>query len=660
MLLKTLIIFIISLFLNLGLSAQSNKLPSLLSKWNKIQDYNNQSEGNNSILLLDSIATEYYDNQPDSALYYAKIALDRSLKNNYILGQVKALSLISRVNYRKSEYDLSLNAGLEELRLSKIINYEAGKASSLNCIGLIYLVQDNFPYAMENFKKASAINKKLKDYGKLSSNYINIGICLAKLKQPEKAIQPLTKAFELASNVKDFNMLTIATNWLGETNYLLGNHDKALYYFTSVIENKSYQNDWENSFAFSGLANTYLAKGNFQKAIKYGQTGLFYAKKIEAKWDIERSLNVLYRSYAASKDYKQAFTYLELNEQYSEKLFNEKKESEINALHLKQQQIENKDLIKQNKIDQQQISLNRILIISACILTVSLLIIIFLVFRNYKEKNKVNKQLKINTKNIAKQNKLIKAQNQELSQLNSTKDQLFSIIGHDLRSPFASIIQTMHLIKENDLTKDEIAFVMDKFFEKITLTAAMLDNLLLWANNQKDGIKGNFKDLNLSATIGETLSLLSLVAIEKRITINHRDSNEVIINADIDHIKVIFQNLIGNAIKFTGDGGKINIFYEEDDEFVHIHVKDNGVGIPENKLSNLFKVAGEDISTHGTNNEKGVGIGLMLVKKFMDVNNADLKIFSEQGKGTEFVLSFRKVTADLGANRFTEPLRMDT
>jgi signal transduction histidine kinase len=650
MLFKTLAIFSVFLFLSLGLIAQSKKLNALLNKWNKIQDLEHPPQGNGSILLLDSISTEYYDNLPDSALYFAKIALSRSIRNKYLLGQVKALSFISKVNYQKSEYDLSLNAGLEELRLSKIINYEEGKASSLNCIGLIYLVQNNFQYAMENFKKASKINKKLKDHKRLAANYINIGICLAKLQHPEKAIQPLTEACKLASEVKDLNMLTIANNWLGETNYLLGNHDKAMVYFASVIENKSYQNDWQNSFAFSGLANTYLAKGDAKNAIKYGQRGLFYAKKIEAKWDIERSLNVLYRSYAASKDYEQAFTYLELDKKYSENLFNDKNESEINALHLKQQQVENKDLIKQNRIDQQQISLNRILIISACILTVSLLIIILLVYRNYQQKNKVNKQLKINTKNIAKQNKLIKAQNEELSQLNSTKDQLFSVIGHDLRSPFASIIQTMHLIKDNDLTKDEIAFVMDKFFEKITLTATMLDNLLLWANNQKDGIKGNFKVLNLSATVSETLSLLNLVALEKRITVSHGDSTDVTINADTDHIKVIFQNIIGNAIKFTGEGGKIDISYENDDEFVHVHIKDNGVGIPADKLSNLFKVAGEDISTYGTKNEKGVGIGLMLVKKFIEENNADLKIFSEPGKGTEFVLSFKKVTTDVNAH----------
>jgi len=629
--------------------ATSPNLPELLHKWKVISGSNSPSITNNTVNILNSIAKAYFETIPDSTIYYGTLALDFSLKNHYALGQVEALNVISRANYVKGDYDGSLSAALKGLKISNDIKYETGKASSYNSLGLIYLTKDNIQAALKHFKNAAKINKQLGNLSKLAANYVNIGICFSELKQYDSAIIPLLNSLKLSKRVNDFHLIALAKNRLGEIYLTKGRQDEAIGYFNSVVNNKSYLNDWENSFAHTGLANANYAKHKYILSISHGQIALSFAKKINANYDIERALYVLYKSYAAINDYKQAFLHLELNKKYNELLFNEKSEKEINALYLKQEQIENQDLIKKDQISQQKIELNSLIIVAACVTSLFLLVIIFLIYRNYLIKSKANKKLQLNAENIARQHKLIVAQNEELSQLNYTKDQLFSVIGHDLRNPFASIIQTMQLIKDNDLSQEEIAYVMDKFFEKITVTAAMLDNLLLWANSQQNGIKANMTAISLSIVINQLLNLLSLIAIEKKITIHHSLNDDAIINADIDHIRVIFQNIIGNAIKFTPEQGDIEVFYKIDGDFVEVHIKDSGVGISPEKLALLFTVAGQEISTYGTQNEKGIGIGLMLVNKFVQENNATLNILSEEGKGTEFVISFKRVipTAEL-------------
>ncbi len=112
--------------------------------------------------------------------------------------------------------------------------------------------------------------------------------------------------------------------------------------------------------------------------------------------------------------------------------------------------------------------------------------------------------------------------------------------------------------------------------------------------------------------------------------------------ADSNHLKIIFNNLIGNAIKFTPHGGTIEITYTDDADYQAIHVKDNGIGILPQKMEKLFKVTGKAISGYGTNNEIGAGIGLGLIKQFVDANNGRIEVKSQPGEGAEFIVYLEK------------------
>jgi signal transduction histidine kinase len=366
---------------------------------------------------------------------------------------------------------------------------------------------------------------------------------------------------------------------------------------------------------------------------------------VNAKYDISSALKILYSAYQKqNRIIGNAFKYLELEKQYSDSLFNEAKEKEINRLNLQLKQAENIQLQKLNEQNREQLKFIRKVTIVIAALALFLLIKTILIFRFSRQKSILNNDLKLKSQAVEEQNQLILKQNVQLEALNQTKDQLFSIIGHDLRAPFGSILKSMEMMREGSLSDTELKFFLDGFYEKLRETSDMLDNLVTWASSQQLGINARPVNIDLGRQADEILSIYDFLLKEKNIELKHIQLPDTNVYADPDHVRIIIQNLIANAIKFTPQHGNISIFYTADAKHIALHVKDSGIGISAGKISKLFNLAGKEISTYGTKNEKGIGIGLLLVKKFADENGALISIESKEGEGSEFTVSFvRKV-----------------
>lgn len=225
----------------------------------------------------------------------------------------------------------------------------------------------------------------------------------------------------------------------------------------------------------------------------------------------------------------------------------------------------------------------------------------------------------------------------ELKELNSTKDKLFSIIGHDLRSPFNSIIGLSDLLieKVNDSSFSENEKYLRYINNSADQTLILLDNLLNWAKSQTGTLSVNIENIILSDIILEVLKLKKPIAKAKNISLNYFATDEFEINADKNLLKTIFRNLISNAIKFTKIDGEIRIYAIRKKDFVEVTISDNGIGISTEKLKKLFKLS-LDSSTYGTANEKGSGLGLLLCKDFIEKLNGKLWVESIEGKGSDF------------------------
>lgn len=242
---------------------------------------------------------------------------------------------------------------------------------------------------------------------------------------------------------------------------------------------------------------------------------------------------------------------------------------------------------------------------------------------------------------VHKRTREIERQNAELEHLNATKDKLFSIIGHDLKSPVTSLKVATDLIQhystQGDIQKlNEIGAKVNTAVNNVN---QLLDNLLKWAMSQRDLLKCEVTKINVKDIIERGTAIFKETILAKEITINNQVAEDCYIDADIDMVLVIFRNVLSNAIKFSNNNGIININGNCADKRVTILIEDNGVGMSSQKLKALFNLA-VNKSSLGTNREKGTGLGMVLVKDFMELNKGSAKVTSEINQGTKVELCF--------------------
>ena len=242
------------------------------------------------------------------------------------------------------------------------------------------------------------------------------------------------------------------------------------------------------------------------------------------------------------------------------------------------------------------------------------------------------------TEEIQKKTQAIQVQAHDLAELNATKDKLFSIIGHDLRGPVGSLKDILDMAGLEQISPEELKKLTPLLQRNASNLYETLDNLLQWSYSQMKGMTSMPKSMNVSEIIGNNIELLSDLAATKSISIEQITSENDFIFADTDQVNIILRNLISNAIKFTPDGGKIIISSKKKGDSIEICVSDSGVGMSREHLNKLFKV-NTDVRTFGTNGESGTGLGLLLCKEMVEINQGKISVSSKEGKGSEFTVS---------------------
>lgn len=233
---------------------------------------------------------------------------------------------------------------------------------------------------------------------------------------------------------------------------------------------------------------------------------------------------------------------------------------------------------------------------------------------------------------------LLKYSENQLKKVNQTRDRFFSIIAHDLKSPFNSLIGLLDILKSEypKLTDEERITYMNLAYDSTTQGFKLVENLLTWARSQTGDIPYKPKEHSLIDLISESLQVLKVNAMNKGIRLKMEIEHDDQVFVDPYMIDTILRNLVGNALKFTPKGGRVRIKtkkYEED--WVEVIVVDNGIGIPEQILNKLFK-DDKVVSTKGTDNEKGSGLGLLLCKQFIEQHGGKIWAKSDSEKGSSF------------------------
>jgi signal transduction histidine kinase len=232
----------------------------------------------------------------------------------------------------------------------------------------------------------------------------------------------------------------------------------------------------------------------------------------------------------------------------------------------------------------------------------------------------------------------IKASNLELEKQVATKNKFFSIISHDLKNPVSILVGFTELLLSNHVkySEEEKLKMYHTIHNSSEKTYKLLDNLLSWARTQTNNIPIKPVKFDIKGVLDENISLSNYKLKEIKID---KDYESMMVFADLDMVNTVIRNLLSNAIKYTPRDGHITITGKLEENFVKVSILDNGVGIPENRLPNLFRID-KAFSTKGTEKESGTGLGLILCAEFVAKNKGEITVESEEGKGSKFTVTF--------------------
>jgi signal transduction histidine kinase len=285
---------------------------------------------------------------------------------------------------------------------------------------------------------------------------------------------------------------------------------------------------------------------------------------------------------------------------------------------------QDQDFQTKNLVEKIQSDRTQTIIIGSIVIQVILLVFIFIILKRDMDARR-KAEFELHNKK------------EQLEKLNAEKDKFFSIIAHDLKSPFNSILGLSHLLVEQVKEKDYLG--VDSYAETIQKSSQrvmdLLTNLLEWSRSQTGRMEFQPKSIDVVKLIDEVVELISETTRQKSITVKKQLPIEAFAFADSEMISAVIRNLLSNAIKFTHPEGEVVVELIEKQNKLQISVADNGIGIPENRLGSLFKV-GENNSTLGTQKEKGTGLGLILCKEFIDMHGGKIWAVSKVGKGSTF------------------------
>lgn len=579
--------------------------------------------------------TSYYSlDYPRSIPRYEKaIPLFKELKDT--LNVFNCYNSIGLCYYYMNQGEKAIAQFIEALKLCDH-DLENG-ADAISNIGMVHEKMQNYQDAISNYRRALKINISINDSASIGVGYNGLGEVFSTMNRTDSAIVNYTKALHIYKKLKNRGRQAIELNNLAcvYKNYP-DSLNKALDYFN--IAWKGFQESGWQLYEVdikSGIGSVYLKQAKYKEAIKMFEESLQLTDKYLRGLFLKKlNYEGLSEAYQKMGDYKTALKYNILYAQYSDSLVQKEKYEQLMNLEkqYETQKKENEILQLHAKQDLTNIQLHKnkqLKLLGFISVFLLLLLIVFVLFK-YFDKIKLNLVLE-------EKNRQIEQSEQELRLLNAAKNKFFSIIAHDLKNPFHTVMGYSYLLNKDyeRFTEDERRKFAGDIHHSTNNIFRLLQNLLEWTKSQTGRLTFTPIEIEFKRILDNSLSVLYAVAEQKKIQLTFSCTDGLMVFADPLMIETVLRNLINNAIKFTPENGFIEIVTEQTDHKVTISVKDTGVGISEEDVSNLFRIDSK-VKRKGTNDEDGSGLGLILCKEFIAKNNGTIWVESIPGNGSSF------------------------
>jgi len=549
------------------------------------------------------IGNLYYDVANfGEAYYFFMQSLTASEREGNQLNMARAENNLGMVSHEMSRYSEAENHYRNAYRYYHGLGLATEECGALGNIGAVFLDKAQYDSALTYFFQVmekldpDSLGSATEHYI-LSGVYNNTAMTYSELGEQGMALDYYRKGLGLAKRAEDeFNEGSVYIN-LGSLFGEMGMVDSALFYLHRALqmaEKRGFRSITLDTY--EELAKLHADLGNWGPAYNW-----------QVRYD------TLYKS-----------------------VFNDNQSADISRLRaMYEQEISEQEISQLQSESQVQKTLNKVFIIF--ILVIVVLIIIIAV--NLHTKKRTNQMLAERNLQISNALQKLSESESELQKMNMSKDRIFSVVAHDLRNPVAAVTGFSELLYDN-FDQFQVETQKEYLLQILQGTQRiqnLLENLLIWARAQMKAVKYQPEHLNIKALVEDCVKEMKANLDHKKVECLVNVNQSCVVYADKAMMNTVFRNLIVNAIKFSFPGGKIRINSEMNEENCTVSVSDEGIGIQPEIQDKLFN-SNEVVTTPGTTGESGSGLGLVICKEFLERNNGDIKVESEPGNGSSFII----------------------
>ncbi len=575
--------------------------------------------------------------------YVEALEIRRKLGDPHLLANI--LNNIGILNWNWGNYARALQYYLESYEMREKGADSNGAAITGNNIALLYQKLGDNENAYKHLTKALEIARKVDYKFAIGYSLENIGLYYYTIKEYDKALEYLEKGLEIYNSENNIGGITDANNKLGDVYFVREKYKEAIEHYEKALELALETTNRKATItSLNNLGKVYLSINEFDKAKAYLFKNLEMLKDDRMPDFESDAYGFLSKLYYKQGDLKNAYFYLQRHKQLSDSLFNSENSRNINEF---KEKYESERKEKENKYlkhlaSQQEFALNKQNMIILLITVAFILTLVFsaITYRFYLNKKKNALEILRAKEEVEKLNKELRESEKNLKEINTTKDRFFSILAHDLKNPFQSILAFSEILEEEytELPEDEIKKMLGLIKESTKETYHLLENLLLWARTQRGSIKISKSNILINELINSVLVLLNNSLVQKSIKIDINEVENHLVYSDKYILETVFRNLLANAVKYSHKSGEIKmISTKPSNDTLTISIKDSGVGMDEETINGLFKIDVNQ-STPGTNNEKGTGLGLIICNEYLNLLGGTIEVQSEPGKGSTFTI----------------------
>jgi signal transduction histidine kinase len=514
-----------------------------------------------------------------------------------------------------------------------------------NNLGELYREHfQDFEMAEKHYRRAIKLNEASDGKVYIGMNYHNLSLNFLHLEEVDSALYYVNKSIAVKKEMGEEGKLAADYFLLGDILLFQESYEEAIAEFGKTLRiSRDLGIPLGLYHGNLGLARAYAALDKNHLALDHGTLALEAAKRMEAPSLLQSAYEWMYVFYKDRKDYKKAILFFERFHAIDDSL-NEVSDAQIlNSTRAEYEtdlaRAESEKLLLMQEADKADLEYNRMINFGLLCILVLLILLILFIYKAYKMKGAaLRTQSKLNDE-LTESHEKISKQAEELAKLDRLKTSIVSVLGHDLRGPLTSVASLVEMVSDKSISATEFDELVQQLGSKTHSGIKSLDLVLEWSRLKAGDSDPKIESLNPEPTIDEIIELNKEMILAKEIKVNIKIKNELSIPADRNQFKSIATNLVSNAIKFSKKGGRIEIGTEVVQGYVNLFVRDAGDGFSD-ELLEMVNTGSRILSSPGTEGEVGTGIGLRIVRDFVDAHKGKLHFSNHPEGGGRAIVSF--------------------